>query len=145
MSTPGPSYSFTVRIKSLNRPGMVGEITSAIGKTGGDIGAIDIVSAGKKDVTRDYTVNAGDVEHSAQIIAAIRGVAGVEVLNISDRTFLIHLGGKITIECKRALNTRDDLSMAYTPGVARVCTEIANDKGKAAKTAKSSGKSGKKK
>ncbi len=110
---------------------MVGEITSAIGDTGGDIGAIDIVSANKNTVTRDYTVNAGNVEHSSRIVDAIKGVAGVEVLSISDRTFLIHLGGKITVECKRALNTRDDLSMAYTPGVARVCAEIAKDKSKA--------------
>jgi len=130
MLTPGPSYSFTVRIQSVNRPGMIGDITSAIGRSGGDIGAIDIVSANKNAVTRDYTVNAGNVEHGKQIVDALNEVSGVEVLSVSDRTFLIHLGGKITIECKRALNTRDDLSMAYTPGVARVCSEIARDKSK---------------
>jgi len=107
---------------------MIGDITSAIGKAGGDIGAIDIVSANQTAVTRDYTVNAGNVEHSNQIVDALNAVSGVEVLSFSDRTFLIHLGGKITIECKRALNTRDDLSMAYTPGVARVCSAIASDK-----------------
>ena len=79
MAVPGPSYSFTVRVQSVNRPGMVGDITSAIGRTGGDIGAIDIVSANKNAVIRDYTVNAGNVEHSAQIVGALKAVAGVEV------------------------------------------------------------------
>ncbi|MBE9528890.1 MAG: NAD-dependent malic enzyme [Proteobacteria bacterium] len=131
MDTPSSSYSFTVRIKSENRPGMVGQITSVIGESGGDIGAIDIVSAKKNDVTRDYTVNAGNVAHSHEIVEELKVIDGLEVLSVSDRTFLIHLGGKITIESKRALNTRDDLSMAYTPGVARVCLEIAEDKAKA--------------
>ncbi len=120
-------YGFTVRIRSVNQPGMVGLITSTIGQMGGDIGAIDIAAAGKKSVTRDYTINARDVEHSRIIIEKLRKIKGVEVLNISDRVFLTHLGGKITIENKVPLKTRDDLSMAYTPGVARVCEEIAKD------------------
>ncbi len=120
-------YGFTVRIRSVNQPGMVGLITSTIGHMGGDIGAIDIAKAGKKSVTRDYTINASDVEHSRIIIEKLRKIKGVEVLNISDRVFLTHLGGKITIENRVPLKTRDDLSMAYTPGVARVCEEIAKD------------------
>jgi malate dehydrogenase (oxaloacetate-decarboxylating) len=115
----------------MNKPGMVGAITSVIGRMGGDIGAIDIVSAKKEAVTRDYTVNASTIEHSESIISELKNLEGTEVLNVSDRTFLIHLGGKITIENKVPLNTRDDLSMAYTPGVARVCEEIARDKSKA--------------
>jgi malate dehydrogenase (oxaloacetate-decarboxylating) len=130
MEIPSSSYSFTVRIKSENRPGMVGQITSVLGESGGDIGAIDIVSAKKNYVTRDYTVNAGNVEHSHELVEELKALDGLEVLSVSDRTFLIHLGGKISIESKRALNTRDDLSMAYTPGVARVCLEIAEDKSK---------------
>ncbi len=130
MQTPSSSYSFTVRIKSENRPGMVGMITSVLGESGGDIGAIDIVSAKKNHVTRDYTVNAGNVEHSHELVEELKVLDGLEVLSVSDRTFLVHLGGKITIESKRALNTRDDLSMVYTPGVARVCMEIAEDKNK---------------
>ncbi len=130
MPVPSPSYSFTIRIKAVNRPGMVGKITSTIGRAGGDIGAIDIVSARRDFVTRDYTVNASDVAHSARIIEMLRMIEGVEVVNISDRTFLIHLGGKISIENKVPLNTRDDLSMAYTPGVARVCMDIKEDPSK---------------
>jgi len=123
-------YGFTVRIRSVNQPGMVGLITSTIGHMGGDIGAIDITMAGKKSVTRDYTISARDVEHSRIIIEKLRKISGVEVLNISDRVFLTHLGGKITIENRAPIKTRDDLSMAYTPGVARVCEEIAKDAGK---------------
>ncbi|MFQ5353725.1 MAG: NAD-dependent malic enzyme [Thermodesulfobacteriota bacterium] len=125
-----PGYGFTLRLRAVNHPGMVGIITSTIGKMGGDIGAIDIARAGKKSVTRDYTVSASGVEHSRQIVDKVRKISGVEVLNVSDRTFLIHLGGKIKIENSVPLKTRDDLSMAYTPGVARVCEEIAGDSSK---------------
>ncbi len=130
MPVPSPSYSFTIRIKTQNRPGMVGTITSTIGRLGGDIGAVDIVSVAKGFVTRDYTVNAGDVKHSSAIVEELNRIEGVEVVSVSDRTFLIHLGGKISIENKIPLNTRDDLSMAYTPGVARICVEIARDRSK---------------
>jgi malate dehydrogenase (oxaloacetate-decarboxylating) len=130
MSVPSPSYSLTIRLKALNKPGMVGKITSTIGTKGGDIGAIDIVKVDKGAVVRDYTVNASNVSHSTEIMNALNEIEGVEVVFFSDRTFLIHLGGKIQIENKIPLNTRDDLSMAYTPGVARVCKEIANDKSK---------------
>ena len=131
MPVPSPSYSFTIRLRTVNRPGMIGAITSTIGGKGGDIGAIDIVSADKSSVTRDYTLNASTVEHSDEIVEAIDEMDGVEVLNVSDRTFLVHLGGKISIENKVPLTTRDDLSMAYTPGVGRVCVEIARDRRKA--------------
>ncbi len=130
MAIPGSSYRFTIRMKALNKPGMVGIVTSTIGRLGGDIGAIDIVSAGDGFVTRDYTINTVGVKQSQKITDALKVLEGVEVINVSDRTFLLHLGGKIRIENKVPLNTRDDLSMAYTPGVARVCTEIAKDKGK---------------
>jgi malate dehydrogenase (oxaloacetate-decarboxylating) len=130
MLVPSPSYSFAIRLKALNRPGMVGRITSTIGKSGGDIGAIDIVKVEKGAVIRDYTVNASNVANSTEIVDALNGIEGVEVVFLADRTFLIHLGGKIQIESKIPLNTRDDLSMAYTPGVARVCMEIARDKSK---------------
>jgi len=128
--TSSPGYAFTLRLRSVNNPGMVGLITSTIGHMGGDIGAIDITNAEKKSITRDYTINARGVEHSRIIVDKIRKITGVEVLNVSDRTFLIHLGGKIVIENRVPLQTRDDLSMAYTPGVARVCEEIARDKTK---------------
>ncbi|MEE9542868.1 MAG: NAD-dependent malic enzyme [Thermodesulfobacteriota bacterium] len=131
MPGTSPSYSFTIRIKAKNAPGMIGNITSIIGEAGGDIGGIDIVKAQKEHVLRDYTVNASNVEHSEKIVAHLEALDGAEVINISDRTFLIHLGGKIKITNKVPLKTRDDLSMAYTPGVARVCSTIAADVTKA--------------
>ena len=124
---PSPGYSLTVRAKILNRPGSLGRLTTAIGRASGDIGAVDIVNVGHGVLTRDLTINASSVEHGAQIVAAIRGVEGVEVINVSDRVFLMHLGGKIEVVSKVPLKTRADLSMAYTPGVARVCETIHKD------------------
>src|SRR5215218_7084683 len=110
---------------------MLGELTTAIGHAGGDIGAIDIVSVGRDTIIRDLTVNAGSAEHGKAIVDAARAVDGVEVINVSDRVFLMHLGGKIEVVSKAPLKTRADLSMAYTPGVARVCEAIARDPEKA--------------
>ena len=129
--TPSPGYSLTVRVKIRNRPGSLGMLTTAIGKAGGDIGAIDIVSVGHDVLTRDVTVNAASVGHGEQVVAAMTAVDGIEVVNVSDRTFLMHLGGKIEVTSKVALSTRADLSMAYTPGVARVCEAIHLDPDKA--------------
>ena len=121
---PSASYSFTLRVKLSNRAGTLGAVTMAIGRLGGDIGAIDIAGVGGGVVFRDITVNAASSPHADQIVAAVRAVEGVEVVNASDRTFLMHLGGKIEVVSKVPLKTRDDLSMAYTPGVARVCEAI---------------------
>ncbi len=126
-STPNASYSVTLRVKIHNQPGKLGEITTAIGRLGGDIGAIDIVSAGRDFLIRDITVNAASEKHDEEILRAVEAIDGVEVVNISDRTFLIHLGGKIEVVSKVPLKTRADLSMAYTPGVARVCEAIHKD------------------
>ena len=131
MQTPSASYSLTLRVKLSSRTGTLGELTMAIGRAGGDIGAIDIVSVGRDSIIRDVTVNAGSSEHAQAIIEAARDVDGVEVVNVSDRTFLMHLGGKIEIVSKAPLKTRADLSMAYTPGVARVCEAIHRDPEKA--------------
>jgi len=129
--TPSASYSLTVRAAIRNRPGMLGRVTSAIGEAGGDIRAVDLVELVKDLIVRDFTINARDEDHGQQIVAAVRGVDGVRVVNVSDRTFLVHLGGKIAIRNKVPLRTRDDLSMAYTPGVARVCLAIKEDREKA--------------
>ena len=129
--TPSASYSMTLRVKIHNQPGKLGEITTAIGRAGGDIGAIDIVSVGKDFLVRDITVNAASEAHDEQIIAAVRDIDGVELINVSDLTFLMHLGGKIETVSKMPLKTRADLSMAYTPGVARVCEAIHKDPEKA--------------
>ncbi len=129
--TPNASYSLTVRVKIHNRPGKLGQITTAIGHAGGDIEGIDIVSVGKDFLIRDITVNAASESHDEEIIQAVSAIDGVEVVNVSDRTFLMHLGGKIEVTSKMQLKTRSDLSMAYTPGVARVCEAIAKDPEKA--------------
>ncbi|MET0648843.1 MAG: malic enzyme-like NAD(P)-binding protein [Pyrinomonadaceae bacterium] len=130
-NTPSASYSLTLRVKLSTRAGTLGELTMALGLAGGDIGAIDIVSVGRDAIIRDLTVNAASADHGKAIVDAARAVDGVEVINVSDRVFLMHLGGKIEVVSKAPLKTRADLSMAYTPGVARVCEAIARDPEKA--------------
>jgi malate dehydrogenase (oxaloacetate-decarboxylating) len=124
---PSASYSLTLRVKIRNLPGMLGKITSLIGSHGGDIGAIDIAGFEKDHIIRDITVNVGDASHGDNIVASLKEVSDLEIVNVSDRTFLMHLGGKIQMVNKVPLTTRDDLSMAYTPGVARVCMAIHDD------------------
>ncbi|MDH3492986.1 MAG: NAD-dependent malic enzyme [Acidobacteriota bacterium] len=131
MHSPSASYSFTLRVNINNLPGKLGEITTTIGKAGGDIGAIDIVRVEQGFIVRDITINAGSVDHNKEIVEEVRQIDGVEVVHASDRTFLMHLGGKIETVSKIPLKTRADLSMAYTPGVARVCEAISKDPEKA--------------
>src|SRR5919198_5940879 len=126
-NAPSASYSLTVRLEIQNRPGMLGKVTSAIGKAGGDIGAIDLVEVRKSTIIRDVTFKASDERHGTKVVDGIRGIEGVTVGNVSDRTFLMHLGGKIEVRGKLPVKTRDDLAMAYTPGVARVCMAIHRD------------------
>src|SRR6476660_565025 len=125
--TPSASYSLTLRVKLSSRAGSLGELTMAIGRAGGDIGAIDIVTVGSDYVIRDITVSSASTKHAEEIVNAVRNVDGVELINVSDPTFLMHLGGKIEVVSKVPLKTRADLSMAYTPGVARVCEAIHDD------------------
>ncbi len=131
VNAPSASYSLTVRLEIDNKPGMLGKITSAIGKSGGDIGAIDVVAVGDKTITRDLSFKARDEAHGQQIADGIKKVGGVRVVHVSDRTFLMHLGGKIETHAKVGVKTRDDLAMVYTPGVARVCMAIHHDPEKA--------------
>src|SRR3954468_23635067 len=126
MASPSASYSFTIRVVLPSAPGSFAQIAAAIGAAGGDLGAIDLVRAGSEGTVRDVTVNAGDSDHGKQIVEAVRTLPGVDVQSVSDRTFLLHLGGKIEVVSKSPIRTRDDLSMAYTPGVARVCLAIAD-------------------
>lgn len=129
-AAPTVSYSITLRLEIRNVPGMFGKVTSAIGAVGGDIGAVDIVAVTRSDITRDITVNARGEKHGQEIIDAVKKVRGVKIVNVSDRVFLLHLGGKIRVENKVPLKTRHYLSMAYTPGVARVCMAIHDDPNK---------------
>src|SRR5579871_2574892 len=129
--TPSSGYSLGLRIKLTNRPGTLGRVTTTIGAVGGDIEDIDIVGATQDFITRDITVNAASDRHGEVIVEAVRTVEGVAILEISDRTFLRHLGGKIEVISKVPLRTRADLSMAYTPGVARICAAIHADPEKA--------------
>jgi malate dehydrogenase (oxaloacetate-decarboxylating) len=131
VTAPSASYSMTVRLEIRNRPGMLGKVTSAISRAAGDIGAIDLILPGGAFRTRDITFNARNDKHGQSIIDAVRRIGGVRVVNVSDRTFLMHLGGKIEVRGKVPVKTRDDLSMAYTPGVARVCMAIHDDPQKA--------------
>src|SRR5437868_7327718 len=126
-TTPSASYSLTLRVKLSSRSGTLGEVTTAIGRAGGDIGAIDIVSVSQDWIVRDISVNSRSNEHGERIVEAVRDIDGIEIVNVSDRTFLMHIGGKIEVTPKTPLKTRDDLSMAYTPGVARVCEAINRD------------------
>ena len=124
---PSASFSATLRVHLDDRPGAFAELARAIADAGGLLGAIDLVRVERGKKIRDVTVLAGDADHIDRIVVAAREVPGVEVERVSDRTFLMHLGGKIRVVGKAPLKTRDDLSMAYTPGVARVCMAIAED------------------
>jgi malate dehydrogenase (oxaloacetate-decarboxylating) len=117
----------TLRLRYPDHPGLLGQITSLLGESGGYIGAVDIVEVRGSHITRDFTVNTADVAHGEAIVAKLKANGSIEVLKVSDRTFLMHLGGKIEVRSRVPVKTRDDLSMAYTPGVARVCMAIHED------------------
>lgn len=121
------AYTLTLRCRIANRPGMLGRLTTAIGELGGDIGAIDIVRADRDVMVRDISVRVRDDEHGDALVAALNQTEGVAVLQSSDRVFLAHLGGKLAVQSRVPLKSRDDLSLVYTPGVARVCQRIAAD------------------
>ena len=128
---PSVSYSFTMRLYLENKPGTLAKVLNAIAERQGDPGAVDVVKVEGRFKVRDLTVSARDETHSQEIVEAVRQIDGVEVRNVSDRVFLLHLGGKIRIQNKIPVDTRDALSMAYTPGVGRVCKAISEDVDKA--------------
>jgi len=129
--TPSAQYRLTIRVKIDEEQGMVNQVTGAIGDAGGMVVAVDLVEAGSGHTLRDIVVDASNREHWNRILDSIGALAGAEVIDTTDRTFLLHVGGKIEQRNKHPLKTRDDLSMAYTPGVARVCTAIKDDPDKA--------------
>ena len=127
---PSVSYSFIMRLRIANRFGMFAKIMAAIARQQGDPGPVDVVSADRQYKVRDLTVSARNNEHAHAIIEAVKHIKGVTVTHVTDRVFLMHHGGKICIQNRIPLTSRDALSMAYTPGVARVCMAIAEDKRK---------------
>ncbi len=124
---PSASFSATIRVRIENHPGAFARLAAAVGEAGGLLGAIDLVRVERATKIRDVNVLAENEAHLHAIADAVHGVEGVEVVNVSDRTFLLHLGGKIEVRPRLPLKTREDLSMAYTPGVARISRAIADD------------------
>ena len=124
-SAPSVSYSITVRLELPARPTAVSELTTAAERCGGVVTGLDVTHSGADRVQVDVTCATRDVEHSEAVVEAMRAIHGVVIGRVSDRTFLAHLGGKLTIESKVPIRNRDDLSLIYTPGVARICLAIA--------------------
>jgi len=126
-TTPSSQYAITVRLEYPHEPGWMADIASVIAGQGGAIGAVDLVHIHRKRSLRDYTIECTSTEHAQKILDALRRLRGLQVQSVSDDTFLMHLGGKLEISSKVPLKTRSDLSMAYTPGVARICKAIHDD------------------
>ncbi|TQN30803.1 malate dehydrogenase (oxaloacetate-decarboxylating) [Haloactinospora alba] len=122
---PSVSYSLTVRLELDGRGSAVGSLTNAVEHVGGLITALDVASSGHERIRIDVTCAARDTDHAQAIVDALGALEGVVVHKVSDRTFLLHIGGKIEMKSKVSLRNRDELSMAYTPGVARVSQAIA--------------------
>src|SRR5712691_6598707 len=127
MSHYSASHSFTLRVRLDDRPGSFAQLAHAIADAGGLLDAIDLVRVEAGSKIRDVSVLATGAAHAEAIVRACSDLPGVDVEQVSDRTFLLHLGGKIHMSSNAPVKTRDDLSMAYTPGVARVCEAIAED------------------
>src|SRR3954454_4158716 len=125
MPVPGPGYSITVRVEAPASSSAAGDLTTAVGRVGGVMTALDVVESHADSSVVDISASALSENHAQDITQTLDSLPGVKVRKVSDRTFLIHLGGKIEVTPKVALRNRDDLSRAYTPGVARVCQAIA--------------------
>src|SRR2546429_2621873 len=128
MSSPSAQFSLTLRVELDRRPGMLGALATAIGEAGGSMGTIETIELGDVKAVGEITVDAVDREHGEAIVAAVEGIDGAELIETTDRTFELHRGGKLFTGLKTGIRTRDDLSMAYTPGVARVCQAIEADR-----------------
>lgn len=131
MLTPTPSYSTLIRIELDRKPGMMGAVAAAIGSAGGVIGDISIVKRTRDKTIRDITVDARDQDHEKKIASSLDTIDGIKVIEVTDRTFFSHIGGKIEVVSKIPLDEAEKLSIAYTPGVARVCQAIYEDREKA--------------
>ncbi len=128
MSTaPSVQYSITMRLEAPAKPTAVSELTSVIEASGGSVTALDVNHSDSERVRVDLTCATRNSDHGEEIVAKLKALEGVVVGKVSDRTFLAHLGGKLTIESKLPIRNRDDLSLIYTPGVARICEAIVKD------------------
>ncbi len=127
MAATTSSYSITMRLYTAPDHGIVGAVATAISAAGGIVTAIDVAESSHDRLVVDVTCSASDSEHAEKLVTAVDGVDGVEVHKTSDRTFLLHIGGKIEVHSKVPLKNRDDLSMAYTPGVGRVSMALAKN------------------
>jgi malate dehydrogenase (oxaloacetate-decarboxylating) len=125
--TPNSSFSLTIRLQIPNRVGMLASVTQAIATSGGNFGQIDLIEQTRQVSTREITVDAASTEHAETIVQAVKALPDVKVLNVYDRTFNLHRGGKISITSRIEIKNVSDLAMAYTPGVGRVCMAIAED------------------
>ncbi|MGH3942825.1 MAG: NAD-dependent malic enzyme [Pseudonocardiaceae bacterium] len=125
MPVPGPGYSIIVRVQAPPSAGAAGDLTTAVGRVGAVITAFDVVESHADQMVVDISCNALSQEHTRSVTDALDALPGVRVRKVSDRTFLMHLGGKLEVTSKVALRNREDLSRAYTPGVARICQAIA--------------------
>ena len=125
MASTSPGYSITVRVEVPAATTATAALTTAVGSAGGALTALDVVESHTNRMVVDVTCDASDEAHADLITEAIKAISGAVVRKVSDRTFLMHLGGKIEVVPKVPLKHRDDLSRAYTPGVARVCLAIA--------------------
>jgi malate dehydrogenase (oxaloacetate-decarboxylating) len=125
------SYNSIILRLELNHEKLnFGDVAAVIGKAGGDITSIDVIRSGQHSSVRDITVHIADTEE-LQVVNAMKALEGITLVNVSDRTFLAHLGGKISVHPNMPIKNRDDLSRVYTPGVARVCMAIHKDPSKA--------------
>jgi malate dehydrogenase (oxaloacetate-decarboxylating) len=124
---PSAGFSITIRLAIPADPSAIGRLTTAVGSAGGVVTAVDVVDSDPTAVLVDVTCDTADSAHAEQVVEMLEGLDGVDVRKVSDRTFLLHLGGKIEVTPKVSLRNRDELSRAYTPGVARVCLAIAEN------------------
>ena len=127
MATTSPGYGITIRVEGRPEFQPVAEITTISSREGATITALDVADSQLDNVVIDVTCNAIDADHAEKITTALSASPILKVRKVSDRTFLLHLGGKLEVQSKVPLKTRDDLSRAYTPGVARICQAIAKD------------------
>ncbi|MDR0270885.1 NAD-dependent malic enzyme [Paenibacillus sp.] len=122
--------SIILRVELDHEKATFGDVAAAISKSGGDITSIDVIRPGKDSSVRDITVEVADTEEE-KVVESLRKQDGIKLINVSDRTFLVHLGGKIKIQPTLPIKNRDDLSRVYTPGVAKVCSAIHENPEKA--------------